>query len=60
MLRRQPNREFTCEEMALALARPEEVESTFMILRHLAANPDHGVSVSVKEKIWENKYRSKG
>ncbi|WP_026842173.1 glucose-6-phosphate isomerase [Citrifermentans bremense] len=60
MLRRQPNREFTGEEMALALARPEEVETTFMILRHLAANGDHGVSVAVKDKIWENKYRSIG
>ncbi|ACH40410.1 glucose-6-phosphate isomerase [Citrifermentans bemidjiense Bem] len=59
LLRRQPNRDFTGEEMALALARPEEVETTFMILRHLAANGDHGVSVTEKDKIWENKYRSK-
>ena len=56
MLRRQPSREFTCDDMAMALARPEEVESVFMILRHLAANPDHGVSLVRGERIWENRF----
>ena len=58
MLRRQPSREFSSEDLALALARPEEVETVFMILRHLAANPDHGVSVTRGKRIWENTFRA--
>ena len=58
MLRRQPAREFTCEDLAMALARPEEVETVFMILRHLAANPDHGVSLTRGERVWENRFRA--
>lgn len=57
LLRSQRGREFTCEECAMALARPDEVESVFAILRHLAANPDHGVSATSGEKLWENRFR---
>jgi len=57
LLRAQHGREFSCEECATALARPEEVETVFTILRHLAANPDHGVSMAKGERIWESKFR---
>jgi len=57
MLQSQKDRAFTCEECALALARPEEVETIFSILKHLAANPDHGVSVAQGEKPWESRFR---
>ncbi|HBG08110.1 MAG: glucose-6-phosphate isomerase [Geobacteraceae bacterium GWC2_58_44] len=57
LLRAQRGREFTCEECALALARPEEVETVFTILRHLAANPDHGVSAAKGERVWESRFR---
>jgi len=57
LLRAQRGREFSCEECAVALARPEEVETVFTILRHLAANPDHGVSGAKGERVWENRYR---
>jgi glucose-6-phosphate isomerase len=56
MLEKQ-KREFTCEELASALARPEEVETVFMILRHLSANPDHAVKYSKGNTLWENRYR---
>jgi len=59
-LRRQPDREFTCEEMAMTLARPEEVETVFFILRHLSANEDHGVGVISGNRPWENRYRASG
>ena len=52
----QKGRGFTCEECARALACPEEVETVFTILRHLAANPDHGVSAAQGDKIWENRF----
>ncbi|MBJ6752161.1 glucose-6-phosphate isomerase [Geomonas anaerohicana] len=58
MLRRQSERDFTCADMAMTLARPEEVETVFMILRHLAANPVHGVSATTEEKVWENRFRA--
>jgi len=57
LLRGQAGKEFTCEECANALARPEEVETVFTILRHLAANPGHGINLNRGEHIWENRYR---
>ena len=58
LLRAQHGRAFTGEECALALALPEEVETVFAILRHLAANPDHGVSCQRGERIWESRFRA--
>ena len=58
ILRAQPDRGFNCEECAMALARPEEVETVFTILRHLAANPDHGVKCLRGEKLWQSKFQS--
>jgi glucose-6-phosphate isomerase len=57
LLRAQRGKELSCEEAATALKRPEEVETVFTILRHLAANPDHGVSVTKGDRIWESKFR---
>jgi glucose-6-phosphate isomerase len=58
LLRQQKDRSFTCEECAAALAHPEEVETVFTILKHLAANPDHGVSVVQRDgKPWESKFQ---
>ena len=37
-------REMTALEVAMELGRPDDVEAVFAILRHLAANPDRGVS----------------
>jgi glucose-6-phosphate isomerase len=52
----KPGRRFTCEECAGALERPEEVETVFSILRHLAANPDHGVSGTKGKRVWEESF----
>ena len=57
LLLSQKDRAFSSEECALALARPAEVETVFTILKHLAANPDHGVSVTRSEKPWESTLR---
>jgi glucose-6-phosphate isomerase len=56
LLGAQRGRKFSGEECAVALARPEEVETVFTILRHLAANPDHGVGIALADKIWESKF----
>jgi len=34
----------SAEQIAAAIGTPEEVETVFLILRHLAANPEHGVA----------------
>jgi len=57
LLRSQSSRAFTCEECALALARPEEIETVYLILRHVAANPDHGVSMVPAAKPWESQFQ---
>jgi glucose-6-phosphate isomerase len=57
LLQSQNDRGLTCEECAQALSQPEEVETIFNILKHLAANPDHGVSMARSEKPWESRFR---
>ena len=42
----QQKREMTATEIAAELGKPDDVEAVFAILRHLAANPDRGVSCS--------------
>ena len=56
LLQSQSDRAFSCEDCAVALARPEEVETVFTILRHLAANPDHGVRLEKSAKPWESRF----
>ena len=56
LLGAHPDREFTCEQCARALNSPEEVETVFIVLRHLAANPDHGVKAIKGGKLWDTKY----
>jgi len=57
LLESQNDRAFSAEECALALARPDEVETVFHILKHLGANPDHGVVVAQGELPWESRFR---
>jgi glucose-6-phosphate isomerase len=57
LLKKQNDRSFSAEECAAALARPEETETVFIILRHLAANPDHGVTAIKADKPWESTFR---
>lgn len=57
LLRTQGDRAFTCEECAQALKRPDEVETVFSILKHLAANPDHGISAAKGAQPWESRFR---
>ena len=56
-LQAEGGRAVTCEECAGALGKPEEVETVFTILKHLAANPDHGVSATKGDKPWESTFR---
>lgn len=46
----------TAEEIATELGNAGETESVFRILRHLAANPDHGVKVEAAEPLWESRF----
>ncbi|MBI5483763.1 MAG: glucose-6-phosphate isomerase, partial [Deltaproteobacteria bacterium] len=39
-------REMTAAEIAAELGKPDDVEAVYTILRHLAANPDKGVTCS--------------
>jgi len=57
LLKSQNDRAFTGAECAMALARPEEVETVYHILKHLAANPHHGVGVAKSETPWESRFR---
>lgn len=43
-LQKEKGRTFTCEEIAAAINRNEDVELVFQILRHAAANENHGIA----------------
>jgi glucose-6-phosphate isomerase len=43
---RAQGRAMTANEIATQLDKPDDAESVFAILRHLAANPERGVSAT--------------
>jgi glucose-6-phosphate isomerase len=49
----------TVEELAAAAGAPEDAETAFFILQHLAANPDHGVKATREGGVFGTRY-SKG
>ncbi|MEI6703938.1 MAG: glucose-6-phosphate isomerase, partial [Deltaproteobacteria bacterium] len=49
-------REMTAAEIADKLEKPDDVESVFAILRHLAANPDKGIKCSGPESPADIKF----
>jgi glucose-6-phosphate isomerase len=57
LLQASPGKSFTVDEIAAALGRPEEAETVFHLLRHAAANPDHGVTQEKAEPLWESRFR---
>ena len=46
----------TCEELAAAVGAPDEVETVFHILEHLASNPGRGVARRPGATPWEAVY----
>jgi glucose-6-phosphate isomerase len=56
-LLRKERGEMTAEEIAAAIGKPDEIESVFSILRHLAANPDRGVEAIREGAVSEWKFR---
>jgi glucose-6-phosphate isomerase len=48
-LKKRQGKGLTASEIATELGTPDQAESVFAILRHLAANPDRGVSSSEGE-----------
>jgi glucose-6-phosphate isomerase len=56
-LLRQEQKEMTAGEIVATIGKPEEVESVFSILRHLAANPDRGMKVIREGAACEWKFK---
>lgn len=56
LLRRNKGRGLTVEEAAEALGAGEMAETVFLLLRRLAANPDHGVTAGDEEDIFARRY----
>ncbi len=56
-LRRRGARGGTCEELAREAGSPEEVETAFKVLEHLAANPGRGVAREPGPSPFEAVYR---
>ena len=51
------NRALSAEEIAEMIGKPEQTESVFAVLRHMAANPDRNISAIVKERPSEMLFR---
>jgi glucose-6-phosphate isomerase len=49
-------REMSAAEIAAELGRPDDVEAVFAILRHLAANPDKGITSTIGGHICKVKF----
>ncbi|MBF5042533.1 glucose-6-phosphate isomerase [Aggregicoccus sp. 17bor-14] len=47
----------TAEQLAQAVGAPDEVETAFKVLEHLAANPEHGVRREPGASYFEARYR---
>ena len=47
----------TCTELARAAGAPEEVETAFMILERLAANPERGIERLPADRPFDAVYR---
>jgi glucose-6-phosphate isomerase len=52
------NELFTVDQIAEALSEPGEREASFRILQHLAANPDHAITVTPGASIFEAQYNA--
>ena len=49
----------SCEELAAAVGRADEVETVFLILEHLVANPDRGIEKETGSALFDSIYRSR-
>jgi glucose-6-phosphate isomerase len=58
VLRAEPGRDWSAEELAARLGAEEETEMLFEVLEHASANPDHGVTRSGAARPWEARYRA--
>jgi glucose-6-phosphate isomerase len=56
-LRARPAEARTAEELAAAVGAPEEAETAFQLLWHLAANPGRGVERIAGPSLFEARFR---
>jgi glucose-6-phosphate isomerase len=49
----------TAEELAGAIGVPDEVETVFRVLEHLAANPDHGIRREPAASVFDARYAAR-
>ncbi len=49
----------TADQVATAIGKPEEAETVYTILRHLAANPDRGIDFIVNNNVSEWTFKLK-
>jgi len=58
-MRKEPGRTWGVEELAEEMGREEDVETLFHVLRHAAANPDHGVVMSPGVRPYESLFSAR-
>jgi glucose-6-phosphate isomerase len=58
-LLKKEQRDMTAQEIATLLGKSEDVESIFAILKHLAANPDRGITCKECDHIDSFLFRMK-
>lgn len=59
LLRKDPGVGKTAEQVAQEAGLEDEVESIYLLLEHLAANPDRGIQRLAEEKPWLSQFSAK-
>ncbi len=59
-LRSQPGTPLTVSELAAAIEAPEQVETIFRLLLHLAANEDHGIVMERADDLCASRFSARG
>jgi glucose-6-phosphate isomerase len=54
---RKSDESLTAEEIAMAIGNPDEAETIFKMLLHVAANVDHGVTMEKSDIIFESRFK---
>ncbi len=57
LLRSRQGEPLTAEEVAVGLGKADQAETVYHILRHAAANPDHGIAMVATEPPWLSRFK---
>ncbi len=58
-LHKEKDRKLTAEEIAAAVGVPDEAETVFKVLLHVASNMDQGIAIHREANLWASRFQTK-